>query len=162
MRLMTTSAIGTSNMLHWSLWGCFTRCDTDNDFVSEWVAWITMRVFTRETVLSQSLPRHVDGPLHLSYPFLKEINRAFYSLSISDRRDWSIGAESPRPARTVGRRLSGTSTTCAPCTFFCRFWRWQLPCRPQNLCSLKMIGENQVSAEPIWIHCSPNKWLCIS
>ena len=158
---MTATAIGTSNKLHWSLWGCLraaTATMTSSQNGLHGYQWEC----SHEKLCCRSRCRAVWLGLCMSYPFLKEINWAFYSLSISDRRDWSVGAGSPRPARTVGRRLSGTSTTCAPCTFFYRLWRWQLPCRPQNLCSLKMIGENQVSAEPIWIHCSPNKRLCIS
>ena len=31
-----------------------------DDFISEWVAVISMRLFTRETVLSQSLSQHMN------------------------------------------------------------------------------------------------------
>ena len=47
---MDTTAIDPSNRLHCDLWACSHSEHSDNDFISEWDIWISMRVFTRQTV----------------------------------------------------------------------------------------------------------------
>ena len=54
-----------------SVWA-FTWYDSIN-FMSGWVAWMSIRVFTLKTVLSQSLLYRVNGPLMVFFFFKVDI-----------------------------------------------------------------------------------------